>query len=191
VNTQGVHDTFEIINGPEDGTGFAITRLPCDIGADPACAVNITTDRMIRPVHARITAAGDGYRVRCVDGAVVRVDGRRAGSLRSRVVRQGGVVQAGDTFLYLQCVPGGLASRSRGISTGNDVLWTSRLLAGKLLLLCRAGLRSLHRLFNSALSTVVIILVILVLLSHFFPDLRIRLMRGLEYLRWRALLFLQ
>lgn len=191
MNLRGVHDTLEVINGPEDGAAFTITRVPCDIGSDPSCTVNLTTDRAVRPVHARITAAGDGYRVRCTDGAAVRVNGRRAGSLRSRIVRTGGILQVGDTFLCLQCVPGGLASRSHGISTDNDLLWAVRLLLGKLLLLCRIGWRSLRRLFNNTLSMFITALVILVLLSYFFPDLRYRLMEWFYYLRARVMSYLQ
>ena len=119
----GHPDCFVIINGPEDGTEFPITRAPFFVGQDPSCAVNIRLDTGVRPHHARVTVVSDGYRVRSAEGAPVFVDGKRAGTIRSRIARSGGNIQVGHTLLALECAPDGLAGRSQGIVTESDFAW--------------------------------------------------------------------
>ena len=122
---------LEIINGPEDGTEFPINRAPVIAGSDQSCGVNVRLDETVQRVHARLTAVGDGYRVRKIRAGHLSVDGKAAGMIRSRVLREGGVLRIGNTELYLRCAPDGLAKRSRGLPTENDLVWCLRLLAGK------------------------------------------------------------
>lgn len=131
----GYPDHFEIVNGPEDGTRFPVNRSPVDIGADGSCAIFIAIDGNVARTHARVSVVSDGYRVRRLPGAgPVHVNGRRAGRLRSRIVRHGGTVRVGDTELCLIAAPEGLASRSYGLPLESDAAWTLRLLGGKLLM---------------------------------------------------------
>jgi len=125
-------DVLEIINGPEDGTEFPINRAPVIVGSDLDCAVNVRLDESVQHHHARLTAVGDGYRVRKLRGGHLAVDGKQAGMIRSRVLREGNVLQVGNTELYLRCAPDGLAKRSRGLPMESDLAWCVRLLFGKL-----------------------------------------------------------
>ena len=189
MNGRGMHDTFEVVNGPEDGSVFAITRSPCDMGADPGCAVNITMDPHVRAMHARMTVVADGYRIRRVQGDAIRVNGRRTGRLFSRIVRHGGTVQVGGTLLCLQCVPDGLAGRSHGLPTDSDAAWLMRSLFRKLFLVVRVLWRSVRALLNNALGWIVSLLVLLALLSFFIPGLRLWLSQWLQYY-WARLLYM-
>lgn len=125
-------DMLEIINGPEDGTEFPINRAPVIVGRDPGCAVNVRLDETVQPLHARLTAVGDGYRVRKVRSGYLSVNGKPAGMIRSRILREGGILQVGNTELSLCCAPDGLARRSRGLPTENDFVWFVRIVGGKL-----------------------------------------------------------
>lgn len=120
---------------------FSLTRAPFDIGADPGCAVHLQCDQTVRPIHARVTVVSDGYRVRRRKGWPVWVNGKRAGAVRSRVMRHGDIVQVGGTQLCLQCVAGGLASRTRGLVSESDLGWALRLFFGGL----RGGARRTGR----------------------------------------------
>lgn len=125
-------DVLEIINGPEDGTEFPISRAPVIIGSDQGCAVNVRLDEAVQQFHARLTAVGDGYRVRKIHGGNLTVNGKSAGLIRSRILREGGVLCAGNTEIYLRCAPDGLAKRSRGLPTESDLVWLFRVLVRKL-----------------------------------------------------------
>lgn len=189
MNFKGLQDTLEVVNGPEDGTAFSITRTPCDIGSDAACGVNLSLDRAIRPLHARISVVGDGYRIRSLQGNITRVNGRRTGRLFSRIVRHGGLVQIGDTLLCLQCAPDGLASRSHGMPTDSDAAWLLRGAFRKLFLVLRVLWRTVRALLSNALSWIISILVILGLLSYFMPGLRLWLSQWMQYW-WARLLYI-
>ena len=119
-------DSFVVVNGPEDGTEFPVVRSPFSIGRDASCTVNVRLDKAVRDIHAHVAVASDGYRIRRADAAPVYVNGRRTGMVRSRVARSGDLVQIGQTVLALDCTPDGLASRSHGIVTENDVVWAAR-----------------------------------------------------------------
>lgn len=125
-------DMLEIINGPEDGTEFPISRAPVIIGSDRSCEVNVRLDEAVQRYHARLTAVGDGYRVRKIHGGILAVNGKAAGVIRSRVLREGSILTVGSTELYLRCAPDGLARRSRGLPVENDIAWTVRVLARKI-----------------------------------------------------------
>lgn len=120
-------DMLEVINGPEDGTEFPINRAPVIAGRDPGCAVNVRLDESVQPFHARLTAVSDGYRVRRIGPGTLRVNGRKAGVIRSRILRDGGILCMGRTELYLCCAPDGLARRSRGLPTESDFAWCLRV----------------------------------------------------------------
>lgn len=122
----GIPDSLTVVNGPEDGTEFSLTRSPFTIGHDASCTVCLRLDNDIEKIHVRVTAAGDGYRVRCATGKPVEVNDRRAGKIRSRILRSGQFLKVGHTELVLECAPDGLAGRSRGIVHESDWAWAFR-----------------------------------------------------------------
>lgn len=136
-------DQFEVVNGPEDGTAFPITRTPVDIGSDPGCAVFLRFDKNVKAFHARVTVVSEGYRIRRKSNAPILVNGKRAGLVWSRIVRSGGIVRVGDTELVLQCAREGLASRSFGLPSESDLGWALRLLFRESMLALRAPRRIL------------------------------------------------
>lgn len=125
MTVTGQPDCFHVVNGPEDGMRFPIVRAPLHIGSDPTCPVHLSLDRDVRGHHALVTVVSEGYRVRRVGAAPVYVDGKRAGMVRSRIVRQGGLVKVGNTLLCLECAPAGIAKRSRGLVTESDLGWAA------------------------------------------------------------------
>jgi hypothetical protein len=141
-------DTLTVINGPEDGTAFAIAHRSFAIGADGDCAVAIRLDRLVREVHARAEVVSEGYRFRSAAGARVFVNGRPVGTFRSRVARHGDIVRAGGTELVLSCAPEGLAGRSRGLRRQSDWMWAVR--AGSQHIV--GGFRPSIRIFRGAVS---------------------------------------
>ena len=169
MSAQSAPDRLEVVNGPEDGTEFPIARAPFDIGADPGCAVSLRLDRNVRHYHARATVVSDGYRIRRLGPGPVYVNGRRAGVVRSRVIRTGDLVQVGGTQLSLQCAPGGLASRSHGLPTESDIGWALRLLVRGAVRTLRGGLRSLRSLFGGFFWPAVAIGVVVLVLAIFRP----------------------
>lgn len=119
-------DTLTVINGPEDGTSFALAHRSFAIGASEDCAVMIRLDRLVREVHARAEVVSEGYRLRSARGATLFVNGRPVGTIRSRVARHGDIVRAGGTELVVNCTADGLAQRSRGIRRRSDLFWAGR-----------------------------------------------------------------
>ncbi len=120
-------DRLEIINGPEDGVAFPITRTPLDVGADPQCRIFINFDPFVRAAHARITVVSGGYRIRALSTDPVYVNDKRSGMVLARVARSGDVVRIGNTSLALLCVPDGLAERSVGVPMESNLAWLARL----------------------------------------------------------------
>lgn len=169
---RGIYDEFEIINGPEDGAAYPVTRVPCHAGADPECMVHIATDPDVRRLHARITAASGGYRFRLAEGELLEVNGRRAGRVVSRIARAGDVVRAGNTFFAVRCVSEGLANRSRGIAPDSDLTFALGLVLRRLRLWSRMLWRVVRRLCGNLLSLLISALALLALLSFFLPGLR-------------------
>lgn len=145
-------DCFIVINGPEDGTSFPVVRAPFHVGADMSCVVNVRLDPAVKALHALVTVVPEGYRVRRIDTAPVLVDGKKAGMFLSRVVRAGGVVQVGQTQLCLQCAPDGLAGRSHGIVTENDLTWALRKIGEWLLSLGKEFFGMARRVFGRLLG---------------------------------------
>jgi hypothetical protein len=127
VNAMRQSDCFIVVNGPEDGTEFPITRSPFYIGADSTCAVNPRLDSAMAEQHGMVSVVSEGYVVRCVKNARIYVDGRKVGALRSRILRPGSYLQVGNTLLCVECVPDGLSSRSRGIGPISDMRFGMRL----------------------------------------------------------------
>lgn len=126
MRTAGQADCFVVVNGPEDGTEFPIVRAPFHIGHDGGCVVTLRLDKGIEDFHALVSVVSDGYRIRKARDKAIYVDGYPAGTLRSRIVRDGGMVQIGQTLLILDCSPDGLARRAHGISTDSDIVWVLR-----------------------------------------------------------------
>jgi type III secretion system (T3SS) inner membrane Yop/YscD-like protein len=132
-------DYLAVVNGPEDGSEFPLLRSPFLLGATAECLVRIGTDQSIEDVHAHLSATAEGYRVRSMTRAPVYVDGKRAGRLRSRILRSGESLKAGNTHMIMRCPPQGLASRSKGVALESDLAYTMRA-GGRLLLRLVTGL---------------------------------------------------
>ncbi len=81
MSRHGQADRFEIVNGPEDGMAFPVTRSPIAIGVDPGCNVQVRLDADVVRVHARAMAVAEGYRIRRTGPKPVWVDGKRAWAL--------------------------------------------------------------------------------------------------------------
>ena len=139
-----LNDTLIIINGPEDGTEFPLTRSPFQVGMDQSCAVNIKLDASVEPVHARISAVSNGYRIRAIAGKTW-VNGKRVGTVRSQLLRKGDLLRVGQTTMCLECASGGLASRSQGIRTESDYVWALRQGASGLWALLRGSAATVGR----------------------------------------------
>ncbi len=125
--SQNYADHFQVLNGPEDGAEYAITRPTFHVGTDASCVVAIRLDGSIHRFSALLTAVPDGYRVRRIGSAAVAVNGKRVGKILSRVLKHGDILRVGDTELILRCSAGGLASRSRGLPMQSDAVWAFRL----------------------------------------------------------------
>lgn len=166
----GTTDTLTVVNGPEDGTEFPLSRAPFMIGRGAACAVNLRLDGSVEQVHARATSASDGYRVRGTTSAPVFVDGKRAGIVRSRILREGGYLKVGHTELVLECSGDGLASRSGGLVSESDVAWALRKgIGGLARLLAKVSVRVPILVFR---RWKLILLAALILLYLFVPSFR-------------------
>ena len=153
MSTSEYSDCFVVVNGPEDGTEFPVSRAPFYIGHDASCAVNVRLDTAVRARHAYLSVVSDGYRVRRSDTASVYVNGKRAGMLRSRIVRGGGLVQVGHTLLSLECASDGLASRSHGIGIESDFVWAMRQGGGALFHAGRGFVWLIARIFGRILGS--------------------------------------
>lgn len=187
----GYPDHFEIVNGPEDGTRFPIGRTPVDMGGDGSCGIFIALDNDVKRFHARVTVVSDGYRIRRLSGAgPVYVNGKRAGLIRSRIVRHAGVVRVGNTELCLLAAPEGLASRSYGLPTESDAAWLLRLLGAQVLDFLQWARRVLIGTAGFLLRHWMLTLAILAFLSWLRSDLFWAAVNAVRYflywLRWRV-----
>ena len=129
MSYESTTDAFVVANGPEDGAEFPVTKGSFELGSSPDCQVSVRLDESIAEKHARATVVSDGYLIRSCGPSPVYVNGRRAGLMFSRIVRQGGRVQIGGTMLVCRCAPEGIARRSRGIRQTSDLVWGTRRLA--------------------------------------------------------------
>jgi hypothetical protein len=165
-------DCFIVVNGPEDGSEFAVVRSPFYIGADPACSVHLRLDQTVDEAHALVSVVSDGYRVRRLGSGFVAVNGKPAGYFRSRVLRAGGALQVGNTLIALRAGAEGLARRSRGVMTQNDAVWALRQMAGGSYRGFRGALRFLLRTAGRLLGSWMGIFAILILLYVFVDPFR-------------------
>jgi hypothetical protein len=165
----GYPDCLIVVNGPEDGAEFPVVRAPFHIGRDSACGANLRLDIAVRPFHALVSVVSDGYRVRRTERAPVYVDGKRAGMIRSRLLRSGGTLQVGDTQLVLECAPDGLASRSHGLVHESDLAWFLRFAGRKALRIFTALLSLVMAIGGRILGSRMAIIAILVLMYFFVP----------------------
>lgn len=162
-----IHDTLTVTKGPEDGSEYALTTSPVEVGTDPSCVVQIQFDVTVRPVHARLTAAKGGYRVRSAEGAPVHVNGRRAGTMRSRKLRPGGIIKVGHTELLLGCAAEGLATTARETWTDADLAWAIRYAFSRIPIVARFVRGILFRVLKLSMEHWRISLVVLVLALYF------------------------
>lgn len=167
----GEPDRLEVVNGPEDGTVFPLTRTPFDIGSDPGCNVSLRLEPELRRIHARVTVVAEGYRIRKLGNGPVWVDNRKAGIVRSRVVRNGGIVRVGGTELCFVAAPEGLASRSYGLPQENDLSWAIRLLLRKLGRFVPAVFRFVQESSGGTLKMLIPLGILLLFIQYFFPGL--------------------
>ena len=162
-------DRLEIVNGPEDGTEFVITRAPFDLGSDMGCVVNARLDEEMKLYHARASVVSKGYCVRSLAGAPVWVNGKRAGRIRSRVARHHDIVRLGRTEFMVLLADGGLASRSYGLPAESDASYALRILGRFFLGTLRFGTGLLS---NGKIRTLVILAVLLAIASAVSPVVR-------------------
>ncbi len=59
MKAAGLPDTLTVVNGPEDGTEFALTQREFLIGSDYACSVYLRLDTAIESVHGRACVVAD------------------------------------------------------------------------------------------------------------------------------------
>tara|TARA_R110001592_G_scaffold138144_2_gene356734 strand:- start:615 stop:1202 length:588 start_codon:yes stop_codon:yes gene_type:complete len=163
-------DMLEVINGPEDGTEFPISRAPVIVGMDLGCDVNIRLDEAIELFHARLTVVSDGYRVRKIRGGRLSVNGKRAGVLRSRILREGEILEVGNTEFYLRCAPDGLARRSRGIPSESDAFWMLQTGIKRGLGLLRTATSRPHTAFGRLARFLGILFVGSMVVGFFWPN---------------------
>ena len=184
MSMSSLTDRFEIINGPEDGTEFPIARAPFDVGMDPACMVNVRLDRDVKLQHAQVTVVADGYRIRALNKSKVWVNGKRTGTFRSRVVRNGDTLRVGSTLLRLVTASDGLASRSKGLATESDMAWGLKFFLSRLALFFRVAFRSLGGFTGGWIRKIIFLVVLIAIISYFFPGFYQTLKYWFEYLRW-------
>ena len=164
-------DMLEVINGPEDGTEFPISRAPVIVGLDLACDVHVRLDETIEEQHARLTAVSDGYRVRKIQGGRLAVDGKRTGVFRSRILRDGGILVVGNTEFCLRCGPNGLAKRSRGLPKESDFFWALRTMGARMLGLGKSGeARRPQSGFKRLTRTILIVFIAAAIAGFIWPD---------------------
>ena len=165
----GHPDHFEVVNGPEDGTQFPVTRTPLEIGSDAGCAVHLQFDRNVKRFQARVTVVSDGYRIRRKMSAATYVDGKRVGPIRSRIARSGSIVQVGDTQIAIQCSPDGLARRSHGLPTENDISWALRILFRFLFKALTSPWAFLRRFLGKYFWILILLVIALLATAYFWP----------------------
>jgi len=180
-------DCFVVINGPEDGTEFPIVRAPFHIGHDASCAVNIRLDDAVRDFHVLVSSVSDGYRIRRNDDWAVYVNGKRAGMFRSRIVRSGGQIKVGNTLLCIECAPDGLASRSHGIVTQNDLGWAVSQGACGLFFLGKGMARLMTRVFGRLIGSWVGIGALFIFLYATWPAFRYYIQSAVHFIYNRIL----
>ncbi len=163
MHTTAGADRFEVINGPEDGTDFVITRAPFDIGSDMGCTVNARLDEDVKLYHARASVVSNGYSVRSLAGAPVWVNGKRAGRIRSRVAKDRDIIRIGRTEFMVLLAEGGLASRSYGLAAESDFSYAFRTF-GRFLL---ASLRFAKGLLSNGTIRVLLLLAIILATASF------------------------
>lgn len=172
MRAAGQPDAFVVINGPEDGAEHTVVRAPFHVGSDEGCNVLIRLDKSVQRCHALVTVVSQGYRVRRLGSAPVRVNGKRAGMLRSRIVRNGGILNVGHTQLALDCAPDGLAHRSQGIVSESDFGWVAQRSAH----FAWKGLRHTASfaisLFGRIVSSWLALFAVLFLVYFFVPPIR-------------------
>jgi len=165
-------DAFVVVNGPEDGAEFPVTKGQVVFGSEPGCTVSVRLDETVAATHARATVVSDGYLIRASGPSAVYVNGRRAGLVFSRIVRHGGRVQLGGTMLVCRCAPEGLACRSRGIRHANDLAWALRKVSGGFAWLLGRLYKSARHFVRFRMSGTMFPIALLVGVYVFYPPFR-------------------
>ena len=129
-------------------------------------------DAKVNPHHARLTAVSDGYRVRSIGSATVRVNGKSAGPAKSRIIRPDGVLQVGNTEFCFQAASGGLASKSRGLARESDYAWLLGQVFKKLALVLRLLIRTVQSVPKKLLKHWFAVLVVVGIVAFLKPEFR-------------------
>jgi hypothetical protein len=169
-------DQFQVLNGPEDGTIFPITRAPFDIGGNNQCAVAVRMDDAVPDLAAHASAASEGYRIRRADQGELRVNGRSAGFIRSRIIQHGDVLHIGNTQLVLLCATGGLASRSQGLAMQSDGVWAIRWAGRGILSSLKGAWNVLHGMLPRRFPLVGVLFLIAVAVGALRPNIANRIL---------------
>ncbi|GMV99555.1 MAG: hypothetical protein AMXMBFR84_06940 [Candidatus Hydrogenedentota bacterium] len=171
-HSPGLSDSLVVINGPEDGAEFPVVRAPLVIGEDPHCDICVRLDRAVEERHAMISVVSEGYRVRKLGRTPVFVNGKKAGALKSRIAHNGSTIQVGHTLFSVECVPDGLANRSRGMVAESDFGWAVRQSGSALISFVRGFFDFLFRLFGRMTSSWLLIVAILIIVMAISPTVR-------------------
>ena len=172
MRAAGQPDAFVVTNGPEDGAEHTIVRAPFHAGSHETCNLLLRLDKSVANHHALITVVSQGYRIRRLGAATVRVNGKRAGMIRSRVVRNGGIINIGHTQLALDCAPDGLAHRSQGIVAESDFGWLAQQSGRYALKGLRNAATFAISLFGRIVSSWLAIFAVLFIIYFFVPPVR-------------------
>jgi len=119
-------DVLEVINGPEDGIQHPLVKPMLSLGKKESCEIQFKLDERVELLHARLFASGGGYKVRRLGSLPVKVNGKSAGMVFSRLLGNGDRLQIGRTRLLLICSPEGFAARNAGIKGDSDIVWALR-----------------------------------------------------------------
>ncbi len=181
-----VLDTFVVINGPEDGAEFTVSRSPIDVGSDGSANIVLRLDDGVELKHCHLNAENGGYRVRGMGKGRAYVNGKRVGLVRSRIAKDGHVIQIGNTMMVLECAPDGLASRNRGVGAAADLLWAIRTFATESWRAVSALSRLTWEMLRSFYSSWLAIGIILAIVYFTVPAFKYRVDNFAGWVRYHA-----
>ena len=177
-------DTFVVVNGPEDGAEFTVSRSPVHVGSDSNSHIVLRLDNGVELEHCKLSAENGGYRVRGVGKGRSYVDGKRVGLVRSRIAKEGSTVQIGNTMMVLECAPDGLARRNRGVGPAADLIWAVRTLVTESWRAVSGLSRLIFDMLRSFYSSWIAIAIILAIVYFTVPAFKYRADNFIGWVRY-------